>query len=164
MRLDDPTNELAALVVEAGEASARTRDRTDVFLAGVLDGVQARREWAEDELAAIQQAGAQARFKRHWKPAPAPMPVGKIHVEVQTVVGVQRAGEWLQLPLSLVTPDELAHLVAERTVLRNRSTAELVILRRLLTFVDQHRGARTIGEALESQSVDLLDVMAGVAA
>lgn len=163
MRLDDPTSELAALVAEAGEAGDRTRDRTAVFLAGVLDGVQAHREWAEDELAAIQQAGAAARFKRHWKPAPAPMPVGTIHVEVQTVVGVQRGGEWLQLPLALVTPDELAHLVAERTVLRNRSTAELVILRRLLKFVDQHAGAATIGDALGAGSVALLDVMAGVA-
>lgn len=165
-RFDDPDGELADVVAKAAEAGPLTRDRARRFLELVLDGEQAHRPWAQDELGAIQWEGAAARFKRYWKPTPKPVPVGQIEVLVQTVVGVERDGGYQQLPMSELTLNEFRGIVGKRKGERDRLTNNLVALRRV-EFVAKH-GRKlgldaTLADVLAAQQVTLLDVMAGAA-
>lgn len=166
-RFDDPEGELADVVAQAAAAGPLTRDRARRFLELVLDGEQAHRPWAQDELGAIQWEGAAARFKRHWKPTPKHVPVGQIEVLVQTVVGVERDGGYQQLPMSELTLMEFRGIVGRRKNERDRLTNNLVALRRVEKFVAKH-GRKlgldaTLADVLAAQQVSLLDVMAGAA-
>lgn len=165
MRLDDPQDEMVAAVAEAAKAGPRSADRHRRWLEIVLDAEQAQRQWAIDELAAIQHAGAGARFKKHWKPEPKPVDIGGMTIDVQTVVGVQRDGEWQQLPMAEMTLGEMTTVVEERRAARDRSTRELVVLRRVKAFLDAQGAApdATVGEVCAAASVSLDDVLAGVA-
>ena len=167
MRLDDPTDEHGAAVADAAAAGPRTSDRVRRYLELVHDAEQAHRPWATDELAAIEHAGASARFKRLWKPEPKPVPVGKISVEVQTVVGVERDGEWLQLPIGQLSILEMDVLVKDRIDERDRQTGRLVVLRRIKQYVAENVGDlgpdALIEDVLRATGADLLDVMAGAA-
>lgn len=165
MRLDDPKDEMAEAVAEAAKAGPRSADRHRRWLELVLDAEQAQRQWAIDELAAIQHAGAGARFKRHWKPEPKPVEIGGVTVDLQTVLGVQRDGEWQQLPMAEITCAEMTAVVEERTLARDRSTRELVILRRVKAFLTKQGAAptATLAEACTAAGVALDDVLAGVA-
>lgn len=165
MRLDDPHGEHAQAVAEAAKVGPLTRDRSHAYLLAVLDAEQARREWAVAELAAIQHAGATARFKRLWKPPAQPVPVGGMTIDVQTVVGVERDGEWQQLPMVELTVAEIKTVVEHRKSSRDRATKELVALRRVDAFATKHAQSTdvTLAEVLKAAGADLLDVMVGAA-
>lgn len=168
MRLDDPNDEMAAVVAEAAAAGPRSRDRTEAFLAMVLDAEQAQRPWAVDEMAAILREGAAARFKRHWKPAPMPITIGpSIEVLVQSVVGIKRDGEWQQLPMGNLTVPEFESVMQARKTERDGLTSHLVALRRVARFAHKHGrklgAAATLDDVLTARKVSLLDVMAGAA-
>lgn len=166
MRTDDPNDEMTTAIAEAAKVGPRSADRYRAYLAAVLDAQQAHREWAEDELAAIQYEGACARFKKHWKPAAVPVPIGKATVPVQTTVGVYRDG-WEQVPVGQLTIPEFNALVDERAGQRNRMTGELQVLRRLQKYVAKHAASlppdALVNDALAIEAVDVLDVITGVA-
>lgn len=151
---------LDAVRVAAGNGQRTTGAAGEAFLALVLDGEQAHREWAVQELAAIMRAGSQHRWKHHRKAAGIlPAKVGKAVIQVSTTVGITRAAGWMQDEVVRLNRRELGVVSDRRKRARDRQSIVVRAFARLEAVYDRHLDAPTLEDALAAEGTDLAETL-----
>lgn len=157
--------EFEALVSEVMAAHKTTGDRADALLDGLRDARQAHKSWAShvlddathDGLAkVIRSASRKKRCSYKAKK-------GAV-VDLASVGGVRREGQWVQLAFEEMSRPEMAGHIDLLDSQIAHLGARRGALQRLMGIFERHPTARSLADALDAEGTTLDDVLGAVAA
>lgn len=147
--------EYEAALADAWSNTSRAGIAASQLASALRDAVQAGREWAQWKLNEAEHAGLMQQVKSARK-----VRIATSLGTVAGVVGVRDGGEWVQLSLDLLTPEQAREALATYDGQRLVASRSAAALRHVVALCDRNPEATTVGAALAAEGITLTELLA----